>query len=224
MLRGLAGNREALSPAPGTRRRARRPGALRSAKRSPCWGRREPVRRNADAMACRAPATGSRFANLQQRVQRLSRTRTASARGVGRLIGRRHRRRDASGRDLGWHRAADASVLHRCIGNCAVQRPTGWRSPSAWAAIRPEQVDPLGTPAVLRSTDGRIEVFVRDRDDRLKHGWQGCHPGGAFSRWDTKGSFLSPAGGPDTTLQRRPTATADSNRSHARWRRPPAER
>ena len=59
------------------------------------------------------------------------------------------------------------------------------RSAGAVLDTRPGDVD--GGPSVVRSHDGRIELFVAARE-RIQHIWQQDHPGGDWSDWNVFGS------------------------------------
>ncbi|HEU5098416.1 MAG TPA: hypothetical protein VFU22_05325 [Roseiflexaceae bacterium] len=53
-------------------------------------------------------------------------------------------------------------------------------SPSVWTRLGDVQF--VGDPVVGVNEDGRLEVFVRDRNDLLEHIWQ-TSPNGPFSEW-----------------------------------------
>jgi hypothetical protein len=57
---------------------------------------------------------------------------------------------------------------------------------ASWQQVRPEARDTRATPEVIRSVDGRVELFIRDANQFLTHTHE-TSPGGSFSSWDTKG-------------------------------------
>jgi hypothetical protein len=78
----------------------------------------------------------------------------------------------------------------------ASRRPDG-SSPEGWRAVQPDVVLPAAPalaevtrPVVVRSSDHRAELFVKNADERLWHTYE-TSPGGAYAGWDTLGAFLS---------------------------------
>lgn len=68
-----------------------------------------------------------------------------------------------------------------------VQVRPGAGSAGPWRQIRPEARALEATLGVIRAPDARVEVFVRDSDDRLSHCYEEGLGSGRFSGWDVKG-------------------------------------
>lgn len=72
------------------------------------------------------------------------------------------------------------------------QRRTIDGAGSGWRQVRHESFSGNATPVAIRGVSGRIEIFCRGTDNRLKHSWEEGHPGGTFAVWDTKGGNSGP--------------------------------
>jgi hypothetical protein len=74
----------------------------------------------------------------------------------------------------------------------ATRRVRAITRPSSGATLPPrpvgpdDEMDDQATPAVVRGRSGRIEVFVRDNQQNLKHTWETLPGGGEYAGWDRK--------------------------------------
>jgi hypothetical protein len=77
-------------------------------------------------------------------------------------------------------------------GQVAASRRPADRPAESWRVVRTEAIGDRAAPVVIRSVDGRVELFVRGADDRLQHCWEEGRPGAPFSGWNTKSEFPWP--------------------------------
>jgi hypothetical protein len=71
------------------------------------------------------------------------------------------------------------------LGNIMSRKRPVDGSDASWTQVHSDRVK--GRPIVVRSEDGRVELFVLFFDNRIKHCWQEGRPGGQWSSWDTLG-------------------------------------
>jgi hypothetical protein len=85
----------------------------------------------------------------------------------------------------GWGDQPSEIFCQNSSGRIMSRKRPSDSSDSGWTIVHHDQVK--GRPVVLRSKDGRIELFVLFPDNRIKHCWQEGQPGGQWSTWDTLG-------------------------------------
>jgi hypothetical protein len=62
--------------------------------------------------------------------------------------------------------------------------------PLNWAPFEKEQWPPSSNPAVIRNTDGRLEVFMVDSKGQVYHTWQTVKNGTSKSQWSQEWALL----------------------------------